>query len=91
MAYELKIGENIKKDIKEYYKCVLKGVESNDYYCLNELGDIYYFGNDELKIKKDFIKKQAITVLCVTATSKIGSPWEEDLNIAFSGGLQRKQ
>ena len=54
MTYELKIGENIKKDIKEYYKCVLKGVESNNYYCLNELGDIYYFGNDELKIKIDF-------------------------------------
>lgn len=47
------IIDNRNTNEKEYYKWVLKGHEINSEYANIELADLYYFGNDKLKVSVD--------------------------------------
>lgn len=56
VAYAYYRGIVFKKDLNKYLEACKKGFDIKDAYCINEIADLYYYGNDELKYKVDYKK-----------------------------------
>lgn len=56
IAYAFYKGIVFKKDLKKYLEACKKGYDIEDAYCINEIADLYFYGNDELKYKIDYKK-----------------------------------
>ena len=56
VAYAYYRGIVYKKDLKKYLEACKKGFDIGNAYCISEIADLYYYGNDELKYKVDYKK-----------------------------------